>query len=454
MAAREKLVGYSRRTTNVLLNSLRTVGFVCSVLVVVSVLPGSSAGQARPDSLTLQQPQNVFVVPVMNSDRQSFNNYIFWEDPPDSFGAYIHPPDTAGWNAPTSTTDQDSLTTPSRSGVYSGSIDRTVGFRVLTNGRVGQGQVRLRYEIISQENFNRTIDIGTGYIPGDPVSCFFINELNGDTLDLGLNMHFTPGLADSNGVMNVGLEDFEGFHVWRAIQFDGSDMVVVGEMSKQEAFAGEPIDALYYDEIIPALRSTGIYVFPFPIEGLGNVLDITDIHPNGRLGPNEFAWFDFNAFNGFTYYYAVTTFDRGFNVKSHSQGLFKFDNCLVTEGLPYPCSSTLVPAESNVTPQNDMIQVYAVPNPYRSGSSQFTTPNYHNYPDNKVRFVNVPADCILRIYTVSGDFVFHIDNTRGVGTLEWDTRNAAGDFVASGAYIFRCLAQDGQDVYGRLIIIR
>ena len=433
----------------------QAAGFFYLLLVISVALPGRSAGQT--DSLTLQQPSNVFVVPEMNANRTIFLNYIFWQDVPDSLGAFIHQPDTAGWHSPTSTTVHESLSVPITNGAYTGSIDRTLSFRALEGGRIGQpGRIRIRFDIVAEEHYNRVIDVGSGYVADDPIRCYLVNELPPlDTLDLGLDLHFGPGLVDSNGVFIVGLEDFEGFHIWRGLTPDGSDLTVLGELSKEEEFDGEPIDLLYFNEILPALRTGGVYTFPFPVPGLGNRLDITGVHPNGRLGPNEFAWFDTNAFNGFTYYYTMTTFDKDYNVPSHSQGLFKFDNCLVTQGEPYACADELVGVSAVVTPQNDLQRVYAVPNPYRSGTSQFTTPNYHNFPDNKVRFVNVPAECKLRIYTVSGDFVFEINNTTGAGNLEWDTTNTAEQSVGSGAYIFRCVDnKSGEGVYGRLIIIR
>lgn len=434
--------------------SLKVVVLLCSALMLLSARPVDGFAQTSPDSLMLQQPADLFVVPVMLSNRQLFVNYVFWQDVPDTTGTYIHPPDTTGWRSVYTKTVQESLSVPVAGGVHVGSVDRTLGFRALESGRVGQGaQLRIRYDIVGEERFNRTVNIGAGYTPGTPIPCI-LSTLEGETLDLGLTIAFEPGLVDSNGVFKVGLEDFEGFHLWRGLQSDGSDLTVIGELSKQEAFEGSPIDLLYFSEILPALRATGVYTFPFPVPGIGTTLDITSIHPNGRLGPNECAWFDTNAFNGFTYYYTVTTFDRGYTVSSGNQGLTKFDNCLVAQGAPYPCLSELFELSANVTPQNDLNRVYAVPNPFRSGSSQFTTPNYHNFPDNKVRFVNVPSDCTLRIYTVSGDFIYQVDNTGGMGNLEWDTRNTAGEFVTSGAYIFRCKDPSGNDVYGRLIIIR
>ena len=82
-----------------LFRGLKAAGFFYLSLVLLFAVPRSSAGQTRPDSLELQQPENIFVIPVMNSNRQWFSNYVFWEGPPDSMGKFIHQPDTAGWNS-------------------------------------------------------------------------------------------------------------------------------------------------------------------------------------------------------------------------------------------------------------------------------------------------------------------------------------------------------------------
>jgi hypothetical protein len=108
-----------------------------------------------------------------------------------------------------------------------------------------------------------------------------------------------------------------------------------------------------------------------------------------------------------------------------------------------------------VAPQDELINVYAVPNPYRTGTSVYTTPNYHNFPDNKIRFVNVPAECKLAIYTTAGDLVWeteHHDNEAGV--IVWDTKNRGGKEVTSGIYLYKVEDNKGSNMYGRLIIIR
>jgi len=443
--------------------SLRASGFVY-VFLMLFFVPTQSNGQTEQESLVLQAPENVFIVPEMNPNRERFINWIFWDDIPRDRGTFIHAPDTTGWRPSGSQTAPEDLAYPLSGGVYTGSIDQTVTFIIKNSGEVGvhgfdpsRPQIVVRFNVIGREFLNGFINIGEGYTPFEPIPCVFTDTNTGDRVDFGLTVSFSEGVVDSNGVFIIGVEDFEGYHCWRGILKDGSDLVSIAEMSKEEAFDAAPFDSLYYEEMLPALRETGVYRLPEPVPALGSTIDLTDIlaDQGGRLGPNQLFWVDRNAFNGFTYYYAVTSFDRGYNVKATSQGLTKFDNCQVYEGdQPFECRDELVSVVNELEAGRDLPSVYAVPNPYRSGSSQYTTENYHNFPDNMVRICNVPQNCTVHIYTVSGDLVWKREQTDGSGVLKWDTRNLEEQEVASGVYILRLESGSGNYVYNRLVIIR
>ncbi len=443
------------------MKGLRASGFVC-VFLATFFIPLASNGQTEDESLVLRAPENVFLVAEMNPNRERFVNWIFWDDIPNATGTFIHPPDTAGWHPRGSQTPKELLSYPMSGGIYTGSRDQTVTFIVKNSGEVGvnggsssRPEVIVRYSVVGREFLNGRIDIGRGYTPFDPVRCVFSNTNDGSSVDFGLTVSFADGRVDSNGVFIVGLEDFEGFHCWRGIEKDGSDLQSFGEMSKEEAERGVPFDSLYFFAIIPALRATGVFNLPEPVPGIGDRIDLREIHPNGKLAYNQFVWVDLNAFSGFTYRYAVTTFDRGYNVKATSQGLSKFDNCEVAEGgVPFPCPEELVSIGNELEPGRNLPDVYAVPNPYRSGSSQYTTENYHNFPDNMIRICNVPKECKVKIYTVAGDLVWEQEQTDGTGVLRWDTRNMKQEEVASGVYILRLESDSGNYVFNRIVIIR
>ena len=97
--------------------------------------------------------------------------------------------------------------------------------------------------------------------------------------------------------------------------------------------------------------------------------------------------------------------------------------------------------------------VYVVPNPVRTGTSRLTTDNYHNFPDGLVRFVNLPKNCIIKIFTVSGELVWVNDHADGTGNVEWDTRNLEEQDVASGVYVYR-IESPTDSVFGRIVVIR
>ena len=80
------------------------------------------------------------------------------------------------------------------------------------------------------------------------------------------------------------LQDFEGFHVWRGFAPNPEEMLVVQEISKEDAHLGVDEDSLYF-------------------------LDNPNYDVHGR---KYYEWVDRGVFVGFTYYYAVTSYDRGY----------------------------------------------------------------------------------------------------------------------------------------------
>jgi hypothetical protein len=109
--------------------------------------------------------------------------------------------------------------------------------------------------------------------------------------------------------------------------------------------------------------------------------------------------------------------------------------------------STLNPATTTAA---NLAHVHTVPDPYYVTNALETTAN------NKVlQFVNLPAQCIVRIYSVSGILVnvlTHNDPTGG-GLLNWNLRNRNNQFVASGVYFYHVEAPDGKTKVGRFTVV-
>ncbi|OLD81679.1 MAG: hypothetical protein AUI33_00790 [Ignavibacteria bacterium 13_1_40CM_2_61_4] len=109
--------------------------------------------------------------------------------------------------------------------------------------------------------------------------------------------------------------------------------------------------------------------------------------------------------------------------------------------------STFNPATTTAA---DMARIHTVPDPYYVSNALETNAN------NKVlNFVNLPAQAIVRIYSVSGVLVnvlTHNDATGG-GLLTWNLRNRNNQFVASGVYFYHVEAPDGKTKIGRFTVV-
>jgi len=428
-------------------------GAGCALAVGLTFVASPVRAQIAPDSLKLQQPNNFTVWSEFQPVLRRFIVWMTWDDPSDSVATFVHQPDTTGWRV---NTPAAQLALPSTRGPYTGDKDRRISFRALDQGTVGQAApLHISYSVRGEEYLTGILDVGSAYVPGTYVTLLFDDQrtVGNEQLDFGLSVAMSPGIVDQQGGFNIAVEDFEGFHIWRGLRKDGSDLEIVGEISKEEAFLGRRTggslpDSLYLYSLLPTLRDSLTWFSPFgSFDCLGSSVNVP-------LTDKQFMWFDCNAFNGFTYYYAVTTFDRGFDPSSGRQGLQKVDNCFVELGRPVDCPEILRPIKLEVNAQNVLRRVYAVPNPFRTGGSRLTRANYHNFPDNRIRFVNVPQNSELRIYTVAGDLVYKTTHRGALGNVEWDGRNLGNEPVTSGVYIYRVQVADGSGVFGRLVIIR
>jgi hypothetical protein len=78
-------------------------------------------------------------------------------------------------------------------------------------------------------------------------------------------------------------------------------------------------------------------------------------------------------------------------------------------------------------------RVYNFPNPFRSASGTSFV----------LTGLSEPADVVLSVFTVSGSLVRRLSSTGGPGQVQlaWDGRDARGDRLANGAYLYQVEAQ-------------
>jgi hypothetical protein len=97
----------------------------------------------------------------------------------------------------------------------------------------------------------------------------------------------------------------------------------------------------------------------------------------------------------------------------------------------------------------DLERVHTVPDPY------YVTNAFEQTTDSKVlKFVNLPAQAIIRIYSSSGVLVSlleHNSSTFG-GSEDWNVRNRNNQVVASGVYFYHIEAGGARRV-GRFTVV-
>ncbi len=101
------------------------------------------------------------------------------------------------------------------------------------------------------------------------------------------------------------------------------------------------------------------------------------------------------------------------------------------------------------TTKANLSQVHTVPDPY------YVTNEFEQTTDTKIiKFVNLPQEAIIRIYSASGVLVRvieHQSNTFG-GEATWNVRNRNNQVVASGVYFFHIESGEARKV-GRFTVV-
>jgi hypothetical protein len=140
---------------------------------------------------------------------------------------------------------------------------------------------------------------------------------------------------------------------------------------------------------------------------------------------------DTNVYSGLTYFYALTAENEG-----GTQGDFSTS------------ASVSIPEEAAIVPAQNLDNVIVVPNPYRLGAA-----------GESIEFRNLTRTATIRIYNSGGGLTKIIDHGDGKPTVRWDGRNAAGDLIAPGVYIYHIEAfrNDGRrqiSTTGKFAVVR
>jgi hypothetical protein len=106
--------------------------------------------------------------------------------------------------------------------------------------------------------------------------------------------------------------------------------------------------------------------------------------------------------------------------------------------------------DSTTTNDSVLAKVHTVPDPYYVTNALEISPNI-----KVLKFVHLPARCIIRIYSTSAILVRVLthDDPTGGSEESWNLRNRNNQFVASGVYFYHVEAPDGKTKIGRFTVV-
>jgi len=100
---------------------------------------------------------------------------------------------------------------------------------------------------------------------------------------------------------------------------------------------------------------------------------------------------------------------------------------------------------------------YVVPNPY-VGAASFEPQRFavSGRGERKIEFRNLPANCTIRIFTITGELVNSLVHDGNItnGSVAWDLRNQDQLEVAPGLYIYHVDGGDVGTFIGKFAIIK
>jgi hypothetical protein len=153
------------------------------------------------------------------------------------------------------------------------------------------------------------------------------------------------------------------------------------------------------------------------------------------------------------YYYGVTAFSKPDTVTALPSRESSVDKA--------KCAA--IPGEP---PAARVGEVAVVPNPYRSDVAytaydppwERPAPGWSTWTESerRIRFINLPKDCVISIYTLSGDLVRTLRHSDPVLSFHsWNLTSYVGQAVASGIYLFAVEdSGSGEVQVGKFVIIR
>ena len=280
----------------------------------------------------------------------------------------------------------------------------------------------------------------------------------------------------------TGYSDFEGFNIYKSLDGgltwgDSEDIiyndkgVAVGWKPYKQFDLDANQDSLFcqngfYNQstcIDNELRNYQISGSdPYaPWFSLGNNSGLPELSDDGM-----FIFEDTNIVDGLEYTYSITAYDMGISpasIKISENGILdtfyianpdKWARPAGYQSIESPKGSTIndknfVTVIAGNKPQDKLENIQVVPNPYVAHSNYNETEYLR-----KIRFVNLPKNCLITIYTISGEQVHSfIHDNPDDGNAWWDLRTINNQEISPGLYLFSVETENDKYI-GKFAVIR
>jgi hypothetical protein len=107
--------------------------------------------------------------------------------------------------------------------------------------------------------------------------------------------------------------------------------------------------------------------------------------------------------------------------------------------------------------KNELSQINVVPNPYLGAATwEKRNLNSSGRGERKIDFINLPAQCTVRIYTIAGALIKTLtkDSAFSDGSLSWDLVTEDGMDAAYGVYLYHVDAPEVGEHIGKFALIK
>lgn len=136
------------------------------------------------------------------------------------------------------------------------------------------------------------------------------------------------------------------------------------------------------------------------------------------------------------------------------------DIYLVKTRKPFEANDTYTFETKKGTIKNDLIKqsindIYVVPNPYVAYSmSENPGRTFTKRGDREIQFRNLPQQCKIRIYTITGELIDTIEKDDFTSMASWDLLSSEGMRIAYGVYIYHVDIPGVGEKIGKFAVIK